>query len=195
MASLRNAEAQGLDAESVLAKLVGERPLFGSDDPAAVLHHRFEQWAGRAATGPHAGSDELIAGLIPRALRVSDPDFSRALTEREQALQQRAHRLAAEADTNPAEWIATLGPSPTNSGPRARWLEQVTTVAAYRARWGIGGPTPLGPKAPGTVEQLDQRRRARAAAQRAGQLARSHRQVPTPVDNVHNSGPTPEVTL
>ena len=196
LAALRTAESQGLDVEATLPRLVAQRTLAGADDPAAVLHHRVDQWTETASPGaPGAGAVELIAGIVPRALRVTDPDFARALSEREQAILQRAHRLATEADTNHADWLAALGPNPTDPERRARWFKEVATVAAYRDHWDINHPEPLGPVAPSTVEQLEQRRRAHTAAQRAEHLARSHRPALIRVDDAPTLPRRPEIPL
>lgn len=89
IAALRRAEACGLDVESGLRKLVAERALVGVDNVAAVLHHRVEMWAAAAGRN-NAASVDMVAGLIPRAVGVTEPDLARALVEREQAMDRRA---------------------------------------------------------------------------------------------------------
>jgi conjugative relaxase-like TrwC/TraI family protein len=96
IATLRRAEACRLDVESGLRDLVTERTLVGVDDVAAVLRHRVEIWIG-AAGSKGASSADMIAGLIPRAVGVTDPDLARALLEREKAME----RLAGEPDATP----------------------------------------------------------------------------------------------
>jgi hypothetical protein len=88
IAALRRAQACGLDLESGLRDLVAERALVGVDDVAAVLHHRVEMWVGAAGSN-NAASADMVAGLIPRAVGVTDPDLARALVEREQAMERR----------------------------------------------------------------------------------------------------------
>ena len=86
-AALRRAEASGLDLESGLRDLVAERTLVGVDDVAAVLRHRVEMWV--AAAGSVSPDDlAMVAGLIPRAVGVTDPDLARALVEREEAMER-----------------------------------------------------------------------------------------------------------
>jgi hypothetical protein len=87
IAALRRAEACGLDLESGLRDLVAERALVGMDDIAAVLHHRIEMWV--AAAPKRAAGADMVAGLIPRAVGVTDPDLALALKEREAAMERR----------------------------------------------------------------------------------------------------------
>ncbi|MHB1511419.1 MAG: ATP-dependent DNA helicase [Acidimicrobiales bacterium] len=89
IAALRRAEAYGLDLESGLRDLVAERGLVGVDDVAAVLHHRVEMWIGAAGAKRPDGAD-MVAGLVPRAVGVTDPDLARALVEREEAMTRRS---------------------------------------------------------------------------------------------------------
>jgi hypothetical protein len=92
IAALRRAEACGLDLESGLRNLVAERAFVGVDNVAAVLHHRVEMWMAAAGSKGSAGAD-MVAGLIPRAVGVTDPDLAQALVEREQAMARRAGEL------------------------------------------------------------------------------------------------------
>ena len=58
-------------------------------------------------------------------------------------------------------------------GPMARWLREVSTIAAYRERWHITEQRSIGGKTDvGSTEQMGQRQRALAAAERA--VAISH---------------------
>jgi conjugative relaxase-like TrwC/TraI family protein len=86
IAALRRAEACGLDPESGLRDLVAERAFVGVDDVAAVLRHRVEMWAGSKSPD----DAYMVAGLIPRAVGVTDPDLALALVDREQAMERRA---------------------------------------------------------------------------------------------------------
>ena len=95
-AALRDAEARGLDVDDALPRLVAGRSLADAADVASVLHGRVDRWA-HAAGGRRRQTEHLIAGLIPRAQGVSDPDMARALAERDHAMEQRARSLAHEA--------------------------------------------------------------------------------------------------
>ncbi len=82
LASLREAEARGLDVEAAVPQLVARRSLADAADVAAVLHGRVDRWA-QAAGGRRRMAGNLIAGLIPRAQGVTDPEMAEALAERD----------------------------------------------------------------------------------------------------------------
>jgi hypothetical protein len=172
IAALRDAEARGLDVEGTFPKLVATRALDDAADPAAVLHGRVDRWATAAGSRRQAATN-LIAGLIPRATGISDPDMAQALTDRDQAMEQRARLLAEHAIEHRQIWVQRLGNPPPNPIARAFWLGAVATVAAYRDRWGIGNDhRPLGPEtAVKTIEGLGHRNRAQAAVEAALRLS------------------------
>jgi len=171
-AALRDAEARGLDVETTFPKLVAARPLTDADDPAAMLHGRVDRWASAAGSRRQPATN-LIAGLIPRAVGVTDPDMARALDDRDQAMQRRAAELAAQAVERGQVWARRLGSPPADPAARKTWMQAVLTVAAYRDRWEIGNDhRPLGPdNAAKTIEALGHRKRAQAAVERALQVA------------------------
>ena len=68
---------RGLDVERTFPVLVEARSLDDAEDPAAVIRGRVDRWAQAAGSTRRAGTD-LIAGLIPRAAGVTDPDMARA---------------------------------------------------------------------------------------------------------------------
>jgi conjugative relaxase-like TrwC/TraI family protein len=172
MAALRDAEARGLDVEGTFPKLVTARTLYDAEDPAAVLHGRVDRWAAAAGSRRQVATN-LIAGLVPRAVGISDPDMARALTERDQAMEQRARHLAEHAIDHRHVWVQRLGNPPANPAAREVWLGAVSTVAAYRDRWGIGNDhRPLGSEnAVKTIEGIGHRNRAQAAAEAALRLS------------------------
>jgi hypothetical protein len=168
LAAWRDADARGLDVAAVLPRLIAARGLDGAGDLAAVLHERTDRWAARARPQPQRAAG-LIAGLIPRATGITDPDLAQALAERDQAMQTRAAGLAGEALARGEAWITRLGPPPAGPAARDRWVAAATVVAAYRDLHGIGAdPRPLGdPAAARTTEAVTHRDRAAAAARRA----------------------------
>jgi len=172
LASLREAEARGLDVEAAFPQLVARRSLADAADVAAVLHGRVDRWA-QAAGGRRRVAGNLIAGLIPRAQGVTDPEMAEALAERDAAMQARALTVAAQAIEAGAGWVQRLGSLPFDPSRRTRWVGEVSTVAAYRDRWHITEQRSIGAKSDvGSTEQMSQRRRALAAAERA--VAVSH---------------------
>jgi hypothetical protein len=113
VAALRRAEACGLDLESGLRDLVAQRAFIGVDDVAAVLHNRVEIWVATAGSDRRDRSD-LIAGLVPPAVGVEDPDLARALIEREQLMKSRTQNLNA-GTRRPSTPQACQGPDETVS--------------------------------------------------------------------------------
>ncbi len=176
VAAFRRAEARGVDIGAALPHLVKARPIAEVDDVASVLHQRVERFT-QVARSRRVGSTNLIAGLVPRALNVVDPDLARALEERDHALQGRAWTLAQEAVTSRASWLRQLGEPPANSAAHTQWLRAICTVAAYRERWSIGDDhRPLGPeKAIVSAEQAGQRELAWNALRQAVALNRGLR--------------------
>jgi len=167
LAAFREAEARGLDIDSTFPRLVAGRSLADAADVAAVLHGRVERWT-KGAGGRRRRADNLIAGLVPRAQRVSDPEMAQALAERDQAMEERARILADQAVETRQSWVRRLGTPPAAPVSRERWVREVSTVAAYRDRWHISGQSTLGRQGDvSSIEQTGQRQRAQAAAARA----------------------------
>ncbi len=170
VAALSDADSRGLAVETVFPRLVQGRTLDDADDIASVLHGRVSRWA-EGSRPIHGHADDLIAGLIPRARGVADPDMARALQERDRSMEWRAGTLAEQAVTAGAAWLRRLGVTPVDPACRARWLREASTVAAYRERWNISHDhRPLGPDST-SIEQIGHRRRAQAAIDRARTLS------------------------
>jgi hypothetical protein len=167
LAALREAEACGLDVEAAFPQLVAGRPLTDALDVAAVLHGRVDRWK-QAASGRRRRAGQLVAGLIPRVRGVTDPEMARALTERDQAMESRARTLANQAIETRQGWVQRLGPAPHDPDHRARWLRDVSTIAAYRDRWQFTGSEAVGSRSDDlNTEQMRQRQLALAAAEHA----------------------------
>ena len=122
-----------------------EAVLADAEDIAAVLHHRVHCWTDAAAgRRPRPGS--LIAGLIPRAQGVTDPELATGLAERDRAMEDRARTLAAQAVEAGQPWVGGLGSRPAELVRRQRWLREVSTVAAYRTAGSSPASVPSGPR-------------------------------------------------
>jgi conjugative relaxase-like TrwC/TraI family protein len=170
LAALRQAEAFGLDVENNLAKIVVSRSLADADDPAAVIHGRLDRW-GQAAASKHEARKDFIAGLIPRAAGVTDPDMARALVDRDRAMERRARELAEQAIEQAPVWVRRLGMPPAGQAAREQWTEAVSMVAA--------SDHPVR-----TVEAIDHRKRAKVAIEGALRLAREVATEPAEVGGV-----------
>jgi conjugative relaxase-like TrwC/TraI family protein len=165
--SLRRAEARSLDVDAALPRLVSGRSFEGAGDIAATVTARVDRWA-RAAGSSRRRSDDYVAGLIPRARGVTDPEMARALAERDHAMEARARVVAIQGIESGQPWAKALGTIPEDPARRARWMREVSTVAAYRDRWHITGKETIGsPDDAVSGEQSSQRRLAEGAATRA----------------------------
>jgi conjugative relaxase-like TrwC/TraI family protein len=170
LAAFREAEARGLDVEDAFPRLVAGRSLADAADVAAVLHGRLERWT-QAASGRNRRADNLIAGLIPRAQGVSDPEMAQALAERDRAMEGRARTLADRAVENSEGWARRFGIPPTAPARRERWMREISTIAAYRDRWHLTNQSVLGKQGDvSSTEQSGQRQLAQAAAARAAAI-------------------------
>jgi hypothetical protein len=176
LATLLDAEARGLDVERTLPVLVEARSLDDAEDPAAIIRDRVDRWGQTSGLARRAGTD-LIAGLIPRAVGVTDPGTARAFQERDESMQRRARALAEQAIEQHQVWVRRLGAPPSDPLAREQWTEAVTTIAAYRERWGFDDDhRPLGSKgAARTIEAINQRNLAQAALYMASRLTHAPR--------------------
>jgi conjugative relaxase-like TrwC/TraI family protein len=169
LAALRDAEARGLDITGTFPQLVQGRKLDSSEDIASTLHERVDRWT-RASASRRQGASQFVAGIIPRALNVTDADIARALTDRADAMNSRARVLAEQATLAGAAWIRQLGTPPAEPARREEWLREVSTVAAYRERWSVSGRDPVDAKR-SSIERMGHEKRAEQAAERAKRIA------------------------
>ena len=158
-AELRRAEANRHDVDTVLPRLVAQRSLLDADDIAAVLTARLARSAARPAPGT---TPDLVAGLIPAAAGSMPADAARALAERRDIIETRAHTLAEAAARDRAPWVCRLGGRPHSAGDRERWLAELTVVAAYRDRYAITSAATLGPSTHTLAQERDRHRAAEA---------------------------------
>lgn len=179
-AEFRRAEADRVDLAAALPILVAQRSLADVEDIGAVLLHRLSTSSlPRARGGPR-----LIAGLVPEAAAPDDDATRTALSERARLIANRARSLAESAISTRQPWATQLGPTPDEPARREAWLRLATTIAAYRDRHGVTGPTPLGPETPEDWPRTRDRDLARRALTRAAQLSeearpRQDRDAPT----------------
>ena len=179
-AELRRAEAYHHDTETLLPRLVRARGFTDADDIAAVLHHRVTRATARpAGSGRTRKAPRLIAGLIPEATGTMSGELRQALTERRDLIEARAGVLLDTALTENQGWTKALGRPPEDATTAAAWHRLARTVAAYRDRYDITDPTPLGAPAENDAQKIDATR-ARAALDRAHDLGRGRAEESQP---------------
>jgi conjugative relaxase-like TrwC/TraI family protein len=168
---MRRAEANRHDLDQLMPRLVHVRGFEDAEDIASVLHWRVARAASRpAGSGRTRKPPRLIAGLIPEAQNITDPDMRHALAERRDLIEQRAATLLDIAITAREPWTERLGPKPIEPRKQTAWLTAARTIAAYRDRYQItDSQHPLGPQ-PENVNQKIDAARAQAALVQARRI-------------------------
>ena len=166
-AEFRRADANLHNLDTLFPRLITARGLGDADDFGAVLRQRL-QHATATRTGSSRGraAPRLIAGLIPEVTGEMASEMRAALEERKTLIEHRATTIAETATTAGEPWTATLGTAPLDGRRRQAWLKQARVIAAYRDRYAITDPAPLGQDRGGANQRLDAER-ARAALHNA----------------------------
>lgn len=172
--ALRRAEAYGLRVEAAVPRLI-EGVAVGARDPAAVLHARVEAWVAGAIRAGRTTAQELVAGMIPVARGAMADDLAESLHDRERLMEQRIDVLIDRAERADAAWLADLGSRPADPSAAREWEAARRSAAAYRDRYGVTGPDPLGPEVTGDL----QRAAARGHCAAAMSVARPEPSLPT----------------
>ncbi|AMS04501.1 hypothetical protein DUY81_09385 [Acidipropionibacterium acidipropionici] len=177
---LRRAEANRHDIGALLPRLVAARGFADADDIAALLHHRLAMATARpAGSGRTRKPPRLIAGLIPEAAGAMSPDMRQAFTGRRDLIETRADAILDQALTEHKTRTTALGTPPSDNRAAAEWRRYARTAAAYRDRYSIIDPAPLGAPAESTAQKIDAAR-ARTALDRARRLADTEQQTQEP---------------
>lgn len=164
-AELRRAEANHHDVDRLFPRLVKARGFDDADDIASVLHWRLTNATRQpASVGRAQRSPRLIAGLLPVATGITEPEMRQALAERHQLIEERATTLAEQAITEDAAWTRALGAQPAEPRKAEAWARHARTVAAYRDRYRITSTEALGPETDNVEEKIDRERAAQALA-------------------------------
>ena len=158
-AELRRAEANHHDLVALLRRLVRAREFGDADDIAAVMRHRLNAATARpAGAGRTRRAPRLIAGLVPEAMGSVADDMRQALDERRELITQRANAVLDKAVADGAQWIASFDEAPTAGSERERWLSAARTIGAYRDRYSVTTPSPLGFQPTATAQRVDYER-------------------------------------
>jgi hypothetical protein len=142
-AELRRAEANCHDVDLLLPALVTRRSLDDADDVGAVLISRLRR-AASPAREKRRSESRYVVGLIPVAEGPMSQEMSTALHARQTLMESRAAALADKVVEADEPWLKRLGTPPNADAARARWLDEVRTVAAYRDRYQVDTSSALG---------------------------------------------------
>ncbi len=179
LSALRDAEDRGLDVGSALPELA-KLAVSPTEDGAALLRARLGRWQ-KLSGGKWQPRQDLVAGLVPRASGIDDPDLAKAVAEREDAIAERALDLAERAVRRGAPWAKAFGTPSLRPAVAQAWWDRLAVVAAYRDRWRIDTPSILGETRDiGSLSQAAHRARAQRAGQEAARLAGLAPQTPAP---------------
>jgi hypothetical protein len=85
-------------------------------------------------------------------------DIRRSLTARAELITDRAAQLAEQARRERAPWLDAIGPEASGPWGKEARRKVVVAVAAYRDRYGVTGPKPLGGSPTTKAQQRDRRR-------------------------------------
>jgi hypothetical protein len=151
------------DLERLVPRVVVQHGLDDADDVAAVLKYRVDKVASAPPRGKRGLQPRLVAGLIPEPLGAMSVEDRQAIAERKQLIESRARALAEQALASGAPWTRRLGTPPHDATDRERWLDAVTTVAAYRDRYDITSNLTAGGGATNDAQQVDRQSALQAA--------------------------------
>ena len=158
-AELRRAEANHHNVDALLPRLIRARGFADTDDIASVIHHRLANATTRpSGSGRTRQAPRLIAGLIPEATGPMTPDMQQALTERRRLIEARAEAVLDTALHTHEPWTTALGEVPASGREQQQWRRRAVVIAAYRDRYQITDPAPLGTQAEGTAQKIDRAR-------------------------------------
>lgn len=171
--ALARHEAAGHVAAAALTALA-PRLTPGEDqaDPAAQLVSMLDQATQLLRPGKRTRA--RVAGLIPTPAEPIADDMQTALSERQTLIETAARQLARDAQEARATWIVRLGKPPTQPRWQEQWMAHAATIALYRHRYVITGPTPLGdPKGIKSAEHAAEYRVVQAALRSARAISAS----------------------
>lgn len=86
------------------------------------------------------------------------PDMRRALTGCRHLIETRVEAVLDTALFTHEPWVIALGPMPADGRERQQWRRRALVVAAYRDRYQITDPTPLGTQPESTAQKTDRAR-------------------------------------
>lgn len=169
--ALARHEAAGHLAAVALTALASKlAPGDDQADPAAQLADMLDQATQKLQTGKRTKA--RVAGLIPAPAEPIADDMQTALTQRQALIETAARRILHDAHEAGAAWVTKLGQSSARPEAQERWEAHAATVALYRYRYEITGPSALGdPQSVRTPEQAAEHRIAQSALARLRQLS------------------------
>lgn len=148
-ASLRHAEAQGLDPADVLYRSWTERDLDGAEDRPAVLSARITantvEYLGALPYDREQQRPAVPVWIADRRALDSEhtaPEWREHLAERYDYLETRLEERGATIAADRPEWSAQLGDVPAEPAKRQQWTELAAEVSVFREKYRVDEATP-----------------------------------------------------
>ena len=113
------------------------------------------------------------------------PDMQQALTGRRQLIETRAEAVLDTALQTHEPWTTALGPMPDGERARQQWRRRAVAVAAYRDRYQITDPAPLGAQPESTAQKIDRARAETALRTLARPTIENERRRPAAQTTLH----------
>ncbi|MDR1441406.1 MAG: relaxase domain-containing protein [Bifidobacteriaceae bacterium] len=155
--SITDLARQGIDAKTVLPRLF--RPDPEQPDLVAALRAAVIRASAQSAGRPVRRSQQgLVAGMLPVPPVPMSVDMAQALETRAKLITDRAIQLVERAQREHSPWLEAIGRAPAGSREAAAWHRTVLAVAAYRDRYGVTDPKPLGHHPTNQAQQRDRNR-------------------------------------
>jgi hypothetical protein len=168
--AIRHAHSTGMDLHRQLPVIIGTRrpDTFTAQTLTTAIRTQLR-------THPGGRGPTLVAGIVVDATRgLSEPELVDAIRKRYELIEQRADQLAADAIDSGETWTRSI-PEPISDDRR---YAVVRILAAYRERWDISGPEPLG-RQPGQLANPSHHADHRRMTEMLRQLSvHSHRPAP-----------------
>jgi conjugative relaxase-like TrwC/TraI family protein len=136
----------GYDPHKALTAAVTDRELHSADDIAAVLSWRLDRVYDQLQPDPQVALHPDNAGTHQQRIPRCADDLREALWQVAAIADRRVTALAEQAATRHPAWASPLGPVPTDTGQRERWLAVAQRVITYRDRYPVRGDDPIGPE-------------------------------------------------
>ncbi|RLP68813.1 conjugal transfer protein [Mycetocola reblochoni] len=169
---LRRLEAAGHDIENLLPRVVHAGNLDEVDDLGSLLRYRIQKFTSTYPPSARRVAG-LIAGVVPRATGITDPEMQRALEERERLMVKRLNALTTAALEPPVPWTAGLDVLDAEAR-----IVAVRAVAAYRDRWSITSTSPLGPVPADDAQRIDYERTRDTLTRLQQDASEQHQETP-----------------
>jgi hypothetical protein len=154
--SIADLATSGVDTKTILPELF--RPAPDRRDLAQALGSAVMRAKALPACNAPRHGERLIAGVLTVPEVPMRADVRRSLKTRAKLFTDGAAQLAEQAQREHAPWLDAIGPEASGPWDKEARRKVVLAVAAYRDRYGVTGPKPLGGPPATKTQQRDRNR-------------------------------------